>query len=91
MSDEVKGVDLLPPWLAARYRSKRHREALVKIDRALRGVNMTWASLHRALEEAERDEAAAERAEWSEYPAGAVLAMVERLERVQPWGPLVYR
>jgi len=30
---------------------------------------------------------AAKRAEWGEYPAGEVLAVVEKLERVQPWDP----
>jgi hypothetical protein len=85
ISDMTKGpagVDELPPWLAARYRSKRHLAALVEIGRALRGVGMTWASLHRVTEEPTFAGAATE---WIEYPAGEVLAMVERLERVQPW------
>lgn len=76
----------LPPSLAARYRSKRHLAALVKIGRVLRGVGMTWASLHRALEEAVQAEAAAaDRAEWLEYPSDTVLATVERLEDIRPW------
>ena len=76
------GVDELPPWLAARYRSKRHLAALVKIGRVLRGVGMTWATLHRVTEEPAFAGAATE---WTEHPAGEVLAMVERLERVEPW------
>jgi hypothetical protein len=82
MSDEVKGVELLPPWLAARYRSKRHLEALVKIDRALRGVNMTWASLHRATEDP--GDVASDSVELA---AVELAAMVAKLDRVQPWEP----
>ena len=81
------GVEELPPWLAARYRSNGHLAALVAISRILRDVGMTWASLHRALEEAARDEAAAERAKWDEYAPDVMLAMVDRLERAQPWEP----
>ena len=39
MSGEtVEGVEQLPTWLRARYRSRRHLAALVEIDRALRDV-----------------------------------------------------
>jgi hypothetical protein len=89
--DETKrpaGADELPPWLAARYRSKRHLAALVEIGRVMRGVGMTWASLHRATEnpafaDMERDDGV--ETDWYEAPAGGVLATVERLERLQPW------
>jgi hypothetical protein len=74
-----KGVEKLPVWLAARYRSKRHLEALVKIDRVLREVNMSWATLHRVTE----DPGAAP--EGVEYETVELMAMVETLERVRPW------
>jgi hypothetical protein len=85
ISDITKGpagVDELPTWLAGRYRSKRHFAALVEIGRVLGGVRMTWATLHPVTEEPAFAGAATE---WGEYPAGEVLAVVEKLERVQPW------
>ena len=85
MTEPPAGVEeLLPAWLAARYRSRRHLAALVEIGRVLRGVGMTWKTLHRVTEEPAFGGAATE---WAEYPAGEVLAMVEKLERVQPWDP----
>src|SRR5271166_2239178 len=79
MTEPPAGVEeLLPAWLAARYRSRRHLAALVEIGRVLRGVGMTWKTLHRVTEEPAFGGAATE---WAEYPAGEVLAMVEKLER----------
>ncbi|HZZ26113.1 MAG TPA: hypothetical protein VFE60_27760 [Roseiarcus sp.] len=78
MSGE-KGVEKLPPWLAARYRSKRHLAALVKIDRVLRDVGMTWATLHRVTADP------GDATESVELEAVELEAMVEKLERVKPW------
>ena len=81
MSGE-KGVEKLPVWLAARYRSKRHLAALVKIDRVLREVNMSWATLHRVTEDP-GDVAS----DGVELASVELAAMVAKLERVQPWEP----
>jgi hypothetical protein len=77
-----KGVEKLPVWLAAKYRSKRHLAALVKIDRVLREVNMSWATLHRVTEDP--GDVASDSVELASVE---LAAMVEKLERVQPWEP----
>ena len=84
MTKRPAGVDELPSWLAARYRSKRHLAALVEIDRVLRGVGMTWATLHRVTEE---PAFAGTAFQGGEFASDELLAMVEKLERVQPWDP----
>lgn len=63
----------LPPGIAARYRSPRHRGAMVEIGRILSAVGMTWQALHRAT--------AGERY----YERAELLALVDRIERAQPW------